>query len=73
MEKNIGKLDKILRVLIAVVIAVLFYLDVIVGDILSYVLLFVVGVLLVTSLLDFCPLYLVFGIKTCKGNTEIKD
>ena len=30
MEKNIEKLDKILRVLIAVVIAVLFYLDVIV-------------------------------------------
>lgn len=73
MEKNIGKLDKILRVLIAVVITILLYLDIIVSDILSYVLLFVAGVLLVTSLLDFCPLYFVFGIKTCKGNTEIKD
>ena len=73
MKKNIGKFDKILRVIIAVVIAILFYLDLIVGDMLSYVLLFVAALLLVTSLLDFCPLYFVFGIKTCKRNTEIND
>ena len=71
MEKNIGILDKIFRILVAV-IAVLFYLDVVGSDILSYILLFVGAVMLITSLLDFCPLYLVFGIKTCKGNSEIK-
>lgn len=72
MEKNIGILDKIFRILVAAVIAVLFYLEVVVSDMLSYVLLFVGGVMLITSLLEFCPLYLVFGIKTCKGNSEIK-
>jgi len=67
-----GILDKIFRILVAAVIAVLFYLEVVVSDMLSYVLLFVGGVMLITSLLEFCPLYLVFGIKTCKGNSEIK-
>ena len=73
MKKNMGTIDKMLRVLIAVVIAVLYFLDIIVSNTLSIVLLFFAAILLVTSLLNFCPLYFVFGIKTCKSKMENND
>jgi len=73
MEKNIGDFDKILRVLIAAVFVVTVYFDLIVGEMLTYALLFVAGVLLITSLLEFCPIYFVFRIKTYNKNTEIND
>ncbi len=60
-----GSLDKGLRVLIAAVIAILYFFDVI-GGTLAYVLMGVAIVLLLTSFLNFCPLYAPFGISTCK-------
>ena len=65
MKKNMGNVDKIVRVLIAVVIAILFFTKVISGT-LGIVLLVLGGVFLLTSLVGFCPLYAPFGIKTCK-------
>jgi hypothetical protein len=65
MKKNMGQLDKIIRVLIAVVIAALYYFEVISGT-LGLVLIILAIVFLLTSLLNFCPLYLPFGINTCK-------
>jgi hypothetical protein len=65
MKKNMGSLDKGLRVLIAAVIAILYFFDVI-GGTLAYVLMGVAIVLLLTSFLNFCPLYAPFGISTCK-------
>jgi len=67
MRKNIGILDKILRVTIAVVISVLFYLNVIQSELLSYILLEGAVVLIITSLLDFCPLYLVVAPDVLSG------
>lgn len=63
--KNMGKVDRIIRVIIAVVIGVLFYTKVITGTA-GIVLLVFAGVFLITSLVSTCPLYLPFGIKTCK-------
>jgi hypothetical protein len=60
-----GKADRIIRVIIAVVIGLLFYTKVITG-IVGIVLLVFAGVFLLTSLVSTCPLYLPFGIKTCK-------
>lgn len=57
--------DKGIRVLIAVAIALLYYFDKIQGT-LAYVLMAVAIILLVTSLINFCPLYKVLGINTCK-------
>jgi hypothetical protein len=54
MKKNMGSLDKGLRVLIAAVIAILYFFDVI-GGTLAYVLMGVAIVLLLTSFLNFCP------------------
>jgi hypothetical protein len=65
MKKNMGSTDKLIRVLIAVVIAVLYYLDII-GGTLALVLLALALIFLLTSLVSFCPIYTIFGINTCK-------
>lgn len=59
-----GGADRIIRVLIAIVIAVLFITKVISGT-LGIVLLIAAGIFVLTSLISFCPLYTLFGIKTC--------
>jgi di/tricarboxylate transporter len=65
MKKNMGTTDKVIRILVAVVILVLFLTDVISGT-LAVILLILAGVFVVTSLLGFCPLYLPFGLSTRK-------
>ncbi len=60
-----SKLDKGVRVLFAAVIALLYYFNIIEGT-LAYVLMAVAIILLITSLINFCPLYKIFGISTCK-------
>jgi len=73
MKKNIGTIDKILRVVIAIVIAVLYYMDLIVSDTLSAIVLFLAAVLLITSLLNFCPIYFILRINSCRRDREIND
>ncbi len=65
MKKNMGNTDRLVRVLIAAVIAVLYFTKVIPGT-LGIVLLVLAGVFVATSLISFCPLYAPFGISTCK-------
>jgi Protein of unknown function (DUF2892) len=60
-----GSIDKMLRIVIALVFAVLIYLKVVEGTT-AYVLGALGGVFVLTSLVSFCPLYLPFGINTCK-------
>ena len=63
MKKNMGSLDKIIRILLVIAIGVLYYTKVIDGT-LALVLGAFAAVLLLTSLISFCPLYLPFGIST---------
>ncbi len=63
MKKNMGTADRIIRVIIAAIIAVLYFTGVISG-ILGVVLLVLAGVFVLTSLISFCPLYAPFGLKT---------
>lgn len=65
MKANMGNVDKMLRAIIAAVIAILFFTKVISGT-LGTVLLVLEGVFLLTSFISFCPLYLPFGISTRK-------
>lgn len=65
MKKNMGSTDRIIRSLIAAVIAVLYFTGTISGT-LGVVLLVVAGVFLLTSFISFCPLYAPFGLRTCK-------
>jgi len=63
MKKNMGTVDKVIRILVAVAIVVLFYTQVITGA-LGIVLLVLAAVFVITSMISFCPLYLPFGINT---------
>lgn len=65
MKKNMGSIDKTVRIVIALIIAILFYANVITGT-LGIILLVLAGVFVATSLINFCPLYSIFGINTCK-------
>lgn len=65
MKKNMGSVDKIVRVLVAIIIAVLYWQGIISGT-LGIVLLVFAGVFVLTSLISFCPLYPIFGLNTCK-------
>ncbi len=60
-----GALDKSLRVLLAILIAMLYYLDVIQGT-LAYILMAFAIIFLITSFVSFCPLYTILGINTCR-------
>ncbi len=66
MKKNVGNLDKLIRLIIAVIIVLFFYKG---GDEFStkdIILLFIALVLVVTSLLNYCPIYTILGINTNK-------
>lgn len=59
-----GNTDRMIRLLVAVVIAVLYFTNTITGT-LGMVLLVLGGVFLLTSLISFCPLYTLVGLNTC--------
>ena len=65
MKKNVGIADKIVRIILAIVFAVLYFTNIVTG-VWGYVLLVLAAILLLTSLFSFCPLWLVFGINTSK-------
>lgn len=63
--KNMGTLDRVIRTLLAVVVGVLYFMDVISGT-LAIVLGILAIVFLLTSLVSTCPLYMPFGLSTRK-------
>ena len=60
-----GAIDKGVRIVAAIVIALLYYFNVIEGT-LAYILMAVSIIFLLTSFISFCPLYTLFGMNTCK-------
>ena len=66
MKKNMGGLDKVIRVILALVAGLLVYFEVVEGA-LAYILLTIVGIFVITSLIGFCPLYGIFGINSCRA------
>lgn len=66
MKKNMGTLDKAVRILIAVIMGVLYFTNQISGT--SAIVLGILAIVfLFTSFISFCPLYLPFGIKTTRN------
>jgi len=65
MKKNMGNLDRVLRLLGAGVLIALYFLNVITGT-LAVVSLVIAAVLILTSFISFCPLYVPFKINTRK-------
>jgi hypothetical protein len=65
MKNNMGTADKIIRIILAILIAGLYYAGVISGTLAIILLVFAI-VFIITSFMSFCPLYLPFGISTRK-------
>ena len=65
MKKNMGTIDKVVRILAALVISGLYFANQISGTT-AIVLLVVAGIFILTSFISFCPLYFPFGISTRK-------
>lgn len=67
MKANIGNIDKLVRIVLAAVIVVLFFTKTITGTI-AIILLIGGAVLLITSFINFCPIWHFLGISTKKKN-----
>lgn len=61
MKRNVGNLDRMIRVVLAALITLLYVTNVLTG-IAAIVLLIVAGVFVLTALVGFCPLYALLGI-----------
>ena len=69
MKKNMGNVDKVIRFVLAAVIAYLIFTKVLVG-IWAIVLGILGGIFLLTIVTGFCGLYPLFGIKTCPAKEK---
>ncbi|SDX85534.1 Protein of unknown function [Lutibacter oricola] len=65
MNKNMGSTDKIIRIIIALGLAALYFTNIISGTI-AIIAIVVAVIFVLTSVVSICPLYSIFGINTCK-------
>jgi hypothetical protein len=66
MSKNMGTIDRTIRISLAALVAILYFTGTISGTV-ATVLGIVAGAFLLTGLLGRCPVYLPFGLSTCKA------
>ena len=69
MKKNMGSADSVIRLIVAAIVVGLYSFNVISGTF-AIVLLILAGIFVLTSLINFCPLYLPFGINTRKKDNN---
>jgi K+-transporting ATPase A subunit len=69
MKTNMGSMDRMIRVFVAVILGLAAFNGMITGvwAIVAYA---VTAIFILTSLVGFCPLYAVFGISTCPLKKE---
>ena len=60
-----GSIDKVIRIIIALVFGALYFTGTVSG-VFGYILLALGAIFILTSVISFCPLYLPFGLSTCK-------
>lgn len=66
MKKNVGSIDKIIRYLLAALFIILFIFNVVSG-LFGYILLALAAIFILTSLLNFCPIWWMIGVRTNKS------
>ena len=66
MKRNMSNLDRVIRALLAVLFAYLYFGGIVTGA-LGIILVVLGGVFLITAIVAFCPLYLPFKISTFKN------
>ncbi|MCE7864953.1 MAG: DUF2892 domain-containing protein [Bacteroidetes bacterium CHB5] len=64
MKKNMGNADRIIRVALALIFTTLYFTDIVSGTV-GLILVILGSVFVLTSMVSFCPLYTLVGIKTC--------
>ena len=70
MKKNMGNADRIIRFMVAALIAILYFTNLINGT--AAVILGIIAIIFIaTSFMSFCPLYLPFGIKKKKKSKKV--
>lgn len=65
MKTNMGTLDRIIRIVVAVVFTILFITQTVTGAA-GIAMILAGGIFMATSFLGFCPLYTLFGINSCR-------
>jgi len=65
MKKNMGNIDRVLRVIVALLLGILYFANVVTGTF-GVILLIVAVVFLLTSSISFCPLYTILGLNSGK-------
>ena len=65
MKSNVGTLDRIIRILVGVVLAILYFAHIISGT-LAIILIILAGIFIVTSFIKFCPIYFALGLSSKK-------
>lgn len=69
MKKNVGTIDRIIRLVLAAVFAYLYFGHVVEGT--AGLVLLVLGVVFTaTAALSFCPIYTLVGMSTCPAKKE---
>lgn len=66
MKKNLGSTDKVIRYILAIVALFIGFFSGVSGFV-QGVFISVALILIGTSLVSFCPLYAIVGLKTCKN------
>ena len=66
MQTNMGSIDRIIRILVAVVVIILYFTNMLAGPT-ALILLGLSGVFILTSFIGFCPIYYPFNLSTKKN------
>ena len=64
MKANMGSADRIIRLVLAVIFAIIFFTETVSGT-WGILLMTLAVVFTLTSFVSFCPLYAPFGFNTC--------
>ncbi|MBZ4683124.1 MAG: hypothetical protein PWP46_514 [Fusobacteriaceae bacterium] len=67
MKKNEGKLDRIIRIILGIILLLVSFIS---SGILFWVLLIIGIIALVTGIIGWCGLYQLLGINTCKIDNQ---
>jgi len=68
MKSNMSSTDRIGRVIFAVLVVLLYLMDIISGSV-AIVLFVIAAIFVATSAISFCPIYTLFGINTKRTNS----
>lgn len=71
MKKNMGNTDRISRAIIAFILLGLYYEKIVYGTF-GTILLIIAGILLLTALISYCPIYSIFNFNTRNNNNNDK-